>query len=109
MVFLCVAGASYMPYFTNDAVDDNGSCYLGAVYAFRNNLSKPPISPTANISAPTPSWRFNEVRLGLTVAGDFVENCRIFRSAEFAQADHRLLVATQKIRLNPMRWRHPSS
>ena len=28
-----------------------------------------------------------------------VQNCRVFRSAEFAGTDHRLLVATLKIRL----------
>ena len=33
-----------------------------------------------------------------------IQNCRVYRSAQFLNTDHRLVVATLKLTLNPGEW-----
>ena len=37
-----------------------------------------------------------------------IQKCSVFRSAQFLNTDHRLVVATLKLQLNPREWYHPS-
>ena len=37
-----------------------------------------------------------------------IQNCRVYRSAQFLNTDHRLVVATLNCTLNPGEWYHPS-